>query len=70
MPAPELVHRTAIDVMSTVYFSMSFIYRELRYWLDCLLLKWVPPSLPAMQLGPDESPQNPTMVSCHLRFVY
>ncbi|KAG1750806.1 glycoside hydrolase family 13 protein [Suillus lakei] len=41
---------------------MSLIYRQLRYWLDCFLLKWVPPSLPAMQLGHDASSQNPTMV--------
>ncbi|KAG2367846.1 glycoside hydrolase family 13 protein [Suillus spraguei] len=48
--------------MNSVCFSTSLIYRQLRYWFDCLLLKWVPPSLPTMQLGPDGSSQNPTMV--------
>ncbi|KAG2058648.1 glycoside hydrolase family 13 protein [Suillus hirtellus] len=51
-----------IDVMNSARFSMGHIYRHLRYWLDCLLLKWVPPSLPAMQLGLHGSSQNPTMV--------
>ncbi|OJA12415.1 hypothetical protein AZE42_03391 [Rhizopogon vesiculosus] len=44
--------------MNFVYFFMS----QFRYWLDCLLLRWVPPSLPAMQLGPEGSSQNPTMI--------
>ncbi|KAJ8585740.1 glycoside hydrolase family 13 protein [Rhizopogon salebrosus TDB-379] len=41
------------------------IYRQFmtfREWLDCLPLRWVPPSLPTMQLGPEGSSQNPTMV--------
>jgi hypothetical protein len=62
MQAPEW----PIEVMNSVRFSTSLIYRQLWYWLDCLLLKWVPSSLPTMQLGPDGSSQNPTMVSCWL----
>lgn len=58
MQAPEW----PIEVMNSVRFSTSLIYRQLWYWLDCLLLKWVPSSLPTMQLGPDGSSQNPTMV--------
>lgn len=61
--------RQLIDVMNSARFSMGHIYRQLRYWLDCLLLKWVPPSLPAMQLGLHGSSQNPTMVSCQLQFA-
>ncbi|KAG2147559.1 glycoside hydrolase family 13 protein [Suillus clintonianus] len=48
--------------MSFVCSSMSLICRQFRYWLNFLLLKWVPPSLPSMQLGPDGSSQNPAMV--------
>ncbi|KAG1747247.1 glycoside hydrolase family 13 protein [Suillus paluster] len=48
-------------IMYFIRLSTS-IYRQFRYWLDCFLLKWVPSSLPTMQLGPNGSSQNPTMV--------